>query len=106
MSGGDSSQELFTSESEIADQELSTSSQQEEQKTSSQQKKQGISSQQKKQKTSSQQEKQESSASIQGETIPDQEDKNGHELQVKSPTPLETPDEEQNDIALVERACI
>ena len=52
----------------------------------------GIIAAEKKQKTSLQQEKQESSTADQGETIPGQEDQNGRELQVQSPTPLETPD--------------
>ena len=84
MSEGESSRELFTSESEIADhtqQESSTSSQQ----------------------ISLQQEDQESSPADQGGAIPDQKDQN---VQVQSAIPLETPDEEQSDIVLVERAYL
>ena len=81
MSEGESSRELFTSESEIADhtqQESSTSSQQ----------------------ISLQQEDQDSSPADQGGAIPDQN------VQVQSAIPLETPDEEQSDIVLVERAYL
>ena len=83
MSEGESSWELFTSESEIADhtqQESSTSSQQ-----------------------ISLQRDQESSPADQGGAIPDQKDQN---VQVQSAIPLETPDEEQSDIVLVESLLV
>ena len=56
---------------------------------------------------SSDQEEQESAASGQGqgETVPDQNGRVSHELQAENPMiPQETPDDDQCDIALVERA--
>ena len=83
----ESSQELFTSdrEEETADQTQESSSH-----TS----------------LSSDQEEQESAASgqQQGETVPDQNGRVSHELQAENSIPQETPDDEQCDIALVERA--